>query len=84
LGKGTPAASASPAVASSPAAKGDAKKVPAANITPAPGGGNGLVWVNTKSHVYHKEGSAWYGKTKEGKYMTEQDAIKEGDKAAKN
>jgi len=58
--------------------------VPAANITPAPGGGNGLVWVNTKSHVYHKEGSAWYGKTKEGKYMTEQDAIKEGDKAAKN
>jgi hypothetical protein len=30
-------------------------------------------------HVYHKEGSRFYGKTKHGKYMSEQDAIKEGD-----
>jgi hypothetical protein len=50
--------------------------------TPAPGGGNGRVWVNTNTHVYHKEGSRFYGKTKEGKYMDEQDAIKEGDRAA--
>jgi len=28
------------------------------------------------------EGSRWYGKTKEGKYMTEQQAISEGDKKA--
>jgi len=39
------------------------------------------VWVNTSSHVYHKQGSRWYGKTKHGKYMSEQDAIKEGDHA---
>ena len=26
------------------------------------------------------EGSKWYGKTNEGKYMTEQAAIAEGDK----
>jgi hypothetical protein len=42
-----------------------------------------MVWVNTDSHVYHKEGSRFYGKTKKGKYMTEQEAIKEGDRAAK-
>ena len=51
--------------------------------TPEPGGGRGTVWVNTVTHVYHKEGSRFYGKTKKGKYVTEADAIKEGDKEAK-
>jgi hypothetical protein len=46
--------------------------------TPAPGGGPGMVWVNTETHVYHKEGSRWYGHTKKGKYVTESEAIKEG------
>jgi len=53
----------------------------AATTAPAPGGGHGLVWVNTESHVYHREGSRFYGTTKKGKYMTEQDAINEGDRA---
>jgi hypothetical protein len=53
------------------------------NGTPAPGGGNGQVWVNTDSSVYHKEGSRFYGKTRHGKYMSEQDAIKAGARAAK-
>jgi hypothetical protein len=51
---------------------------------PAPGGGHGLVWVNTDSHIYHREGSRFYGTTKKGKYMTEADAIKEGNKAPKS
>jgi hypothetical protein len=51
--------------------------------TPAAGGGHGLVWVNSETHVYHKEGSRFYGKTKKGKYVSEADAIKEGDRAAK-
>src|SRR6266403_1738826 len=53
------------------------------NATPAPGGGHGLVWVNTESHIYHKESSRFYGKTKQGKYVSEADAIKERDKASK-
>ena len=51
---------------------------------PAAGGGHGLVWVNTETHVYHKEGSRFYGKTKKAKYGSEAEAIKEGDRAAAN
>ena len=54
----------------------------AATNPPAQGGGHGLVWVNTESHVYHREGSRFYGTTKKGKYVIEADAIKEGDRAA--
>ncbi len=37
-----------------------------------------MVWVNTASGTYHKPGTRYYGKTKEGKYMTEADAIRAG------
>jgi hypothetical protein len=37
---------------------------------------------NTGSRVYHKDASRFYGKTKKGKYVSEADAIKEGDRAA--
>jgi hypothetical protein len=43
----------------------------------------GMVWVNTATKVYHKEGDRYYGKTKAGKFMTEEDAIKAGFRAAK-
>ena len=35
-----------------------------------------MVWVNTDSHIYHKEGSRFYGRTEKGKYMTEAEAIR--------
>jgi hypothetical protein len=65
-----------------------ASPVPAGRTTeeaanpPAPGGGHGQVWVNTETGVYHREGSPFYGTTKKGKYMTEQDAIQAGYKPA--
>ncbi|MGA8492767.1 MAG: hypothetical protein WB711_20255 [Terriglobales bacterium] len=43
---------------------------------------SGKVWVNLDSGVYHK-GGRWYGKTKNGKFMTVDDAKKAGYKAAK-
>jgi len=49
----------------------------------APGGGPGMVWVNTKSHIYHCFGSKHYGTTKVGTYMSESDAKAAGAHAAK-
>ena len=92
--KAAAAATASPAAVANPAATPEAAsaatpaakkhKAPEPQAAQAPGGGNGQVWVNTETHVYHKEGSKWYGKTKHGKYVSEADAVKEGDKASKN
>jgi hypothetical protein len=43
-----------------------------------------VVWVNTKSNVYHFAGRRDYGNTKQGAYMCEADAKAAGDRAAKN
>jgi hypothetical protein len=48
----------------------------------SPAKGGGMVWVKTASGVYHKPGSRYYGKTKQGKYMTEADAKKASYHAA--
>ncbi len=51
--------------------------------TTPPPAGSGQVWVNLDTKVYHKEGDRWYGKTKNGKYMSEADAQAAGYRAAK-
>ena len=73
-------AATSPAPANPAPAKGATTK--AAMGPPAAGGGHGLVWVNSETHVYHKEGSRFYGRTKKGQYMTEAEAMKQGNRAA--
>jgi len=47
-----------------------------------PGGGT-VVWLNTKSGIYHFAGSRDYGRTKQGAYMCRTDADKVA-RAAKN
>jgi Helix-hairpin-helix motif len=76
---GSPAGSAHRAEAE---AQAPSPRVPGA-AAPAAAPAPGMVWVNTDTKIYHREGDRYYGKTKHGKYMTESEAIQAGYRAAK-
>jgi DNA uptake protein ComE-like DNA-binding protein len=76
----TPAPSTAPATATTPASKtSKTATVGTPQVPPV----KGMVWVNLSTKVYHKEGDIYYGNTKNGKFMTEADAIKAGYRASK-
>ena len=57
------------------------------NHTPPPGmtcPGDKLVWVNTRSGIYHFQGERYFGSTKQGKFICERKADKEGDRPTHN
>src|SRR6266567_8673369 len=62
------------ATASAATAADSGKKVATSPASPdaeiAAARASGKVWVNLDSGIYHK-GGRWYGKTKNGKFMTE-------------
>lgn len=43
-----------------------------------------VVWANLSSKIYHFSGHKDYGKTKDGTYMCEKEALGQGIRAAKN
>lgn len=57
-----------------------APRTPKAPMQETPGGGPGMVWVNTNSSVYHCQGDRFYGRTSHGRYMTEAAAKSAGAK----
>jgi hypothetical protein len=53
---------------------------PAAATCPA----DTVVWVNTRSGVYHMPGMTWFGHTRQGTYMCRKDADRAGYRATRN
>jgi magnesium chelatase family protein len=43
-----------------------------------------VVWLNTRSGVYHFEGERWYGRTEEGAYVCQREADTAGDRPTRN
>jgi len=81
----SPSSPAASTPAPAPAKKAASKEVPtgaASDPDVASAKSSGRVWVNLDSGIYHK-GGQFYGKTKNGKFMTESEARAAGYKESK-
>ncbi len=43
-----------------------------------------VVWLNTRTDIYHFQGERWYDNTKDGSFVCEKDADNSGDRATEN
>lgn len=43
-----------------------------------------VVWLNTRSGIYHLKGERWYGQTQSGAYMCMSEANAAGDQLSEN
>ena len=43
-----------------------------------------IVWVNTRSGIYHFPGQTWYGRTNDGEYLCKHEADAHGYRATRN
>ncbi len=68
-----------PSVAASPALPTPASSAGAISCP-----GDKVVWVNTRSGIYHFQGERWFGNTQQGKYLCEHEADREGDRPTHN
>ena len=60
------------------AATADTKKAATTATTPQTPPGPGYVWVNKNTKVFHREGTKYFGNTKNGEFMKEADAVAAG------
>lgn len=78
-----PKATPAPAAPAPPPAAATTTRTPSAPATAQQPPVKGMVWVNLSTKVFHREGDRYYGNTKNGKFMTEADAISAGYREAK-
>jgi hypothetical protein len=43
-----------------------------------------IVWLNTKTGIFHEKGMRWYGRTREGAYVCRREALADGDRDTRN
>jgi hypothetical protein len=43
-----------------------------------------VVWLNTKTGIWHEKGMRWYGRTKEGAYVCRREAAAAGYRDTRN
>jgi len=64
--------------------KGIQKLAPMVTVSPPPVPPSpGMVWVNPDTKIFHRAGDPWYGRTRNGEWMTPADAVKAGFHEAK-